>query len=278
MLFDTVTLIGVGLIGGSIGRAIRAKKVARHVIGVGRDAAMLQLAVDLGAIDAFSTDAEAARESDFFVVCTPVDTIARLVAQTSQFAKPGAIITDAGSTKANVLRAVRGLVKPGIAYAGSHPLAGSEQSGIEHSRANLFEGKTTVVVPDDVPEAAVEKVEAFWHALGSKTLRMSAEEHDRAAAFASHLPHAVAAATARILPPQWRALAASGFRDTTRIAAGEPALWEAILTANRDAVINAIMKFRESLEVFERLLQNRDSAGLYHWLDEGKQVRDALGS
>ncbi|CAN5282001.1 prephenate dehydrogenase/arogenate dehydrogenase family protein [soil metagenome] len=279
MLFDTITIVGVGLIGGSIGLAAKARGVARSVVGVGRNAEVLELAVKLGAIDRSTTDSsEGFAAASLVIVCTPVNLIADVILKHARFCNTGTIITDAGSTKANISTQLCGNLPAGVMYVGSHPLAGSEKSGVEHSTATLFDAKTAIVTTDDAAEADIETVATFWRHLGSKVIRMTTDEHDRAVAFTSHLPHAVAAAVAASLPPQWLPLAASGFKDTTRVAGGDVAMWDAIFQSNRVSVLAAAERFASRFNTFRELLAAGDAAGLYRWLDEGKQVRDALGS
>jgi prephenate dehydrogenase len=281
MLFEQITIVGVGLIGGSVGLAAKARGVAGRVVGVDRDPAAVAKAVALGAIDAGGTDlAEGVAGSGLVVVCTPVDHIAEAIVAAAPHARPGALITDGGSTKAGLVDDVRGRLPAGIDYVPAHPLAGSEKSGAEHGRADLFQNRVTVVVVNNFSadwEQTV-KVGRFWEALGSRVVLMNAEEHDRVLAFTSHLPHAVASAAAGVTQTEWLGLTAGGFRDVTRVAAGDPQLWAAIFEANRAAVLAAVDSFSHRLSEFRRLLDAGDHAGLVRWLTEGKQVRDALGT
>jgi cyclohexadieny/prephenate dehydrogenase len=279
MPFEQVTVVGVGLIGGSVGLASRARGVASRVVGVGRDPKTLTRAVELGAIDAFSTDlASGVREADLVVVCTPVDRIAGMILAAAQHVRPGTIFTDAGSTKQNILCGLAGKLPDNCPYVPAHPIAGAEKAGVEHARADLFENRVTIVTPAALgaaPEALV-RVGEFWEALGARVVRMSPEEHDRVLASTSHLPHAVASGVAASTPVDYLPLSAGGFRDVTRIAGGDPALWAAIFQANRDPVLSALRVFTQHMLEFQRLLEAGDGAGLVRWLAEAKQVRDAL--
>ena len=280
MRFDTLTIVGVGLLGGSIGLAARARGVARRVIGVGRDRAKLDAAKAAGVIhDAAGSLAAGVREADLVVFCTPVDRIAGQVLEAAPHYRPDTTLTDVGSTKTNIVNALTGNLPPGVTFVGSHPMAGSEKTGAEFARADLFENRVAVVTPTLAsPPLAVNSLEQFWRGLGSRVIRMSPEEHDRAVAVTSHVPHAVAAALAGSLPTDLFPLAATGFRDTTRIAAGDPELWAAIFRANRPAVLTGLGRFADRLDEFRALLEADDGPGLLRWLGEGKQVRDALGS
>jgi prephenate dehydrogenase len=280
MKFAQITVIGVGLIGGSVGLAAKARGVAGRVVGVGRDARKLSHAVELGAIDSFTTDvAEGVRHAELVVVCTPVDRIAETILAAAPHCRPGTIFTDAGSTKGNIVAAVDGSLPVGVVFVPAHPIAGSEKTGVEHARVELFVDRVTVVTPTEwTDEATCSSVFAFWKSLGSVVTRMTPVDHDAALAVTSHLPHAVAAAVAGSTLADYLSLTAGGFRDVTRIAAGDPALWAAIFLANRDAVLSAHTAFTDRLTAFRHLLEAGDGAGLVKWLAEGKQVRDALGS
>jgi prephenate dehydrogenase len=280
MLFDQITIVGVGLIGGSVGLAAKARGVARRVVGSGRDPANLARAAELGAIDSHSTNlAEAVAGSELVVVCTPVDWIADQLIEAANSCRDGVILTDAGSTKAEIVRRVDRSIRVGVAFVGSHPLAGSEKSGVAHARADLFDGRVTVVtVSASTDQSACSTVMDFWQALGSVVLNLTPDEHDEALASTSHLPHAVAAGVAGITDRALLSLTAGGFRDVTRIASGDPNLWAAIFLSNRDAILDAEDRFVDRMELLRQLLRSRDRDGLVRWLSEGKQVRDALGT
>jgi prephenate dehydrogenase len=280
MLFETVTIVGVGLIGGSIGLAARQRGVARHILGVGRSKASLDRAVAAGAIThGHSEIGPAVTSADLIIFCTPVDRIARQVKEAASYCRPAALLTDAGSTKGAIVRELEGELHGGIHFVGSHPLAGSEKKGVEHARPDLFEGRVTVVTPTPTSDAgAVERVIAFWKALGSEVRLLDPEAHDRALATTSHLPHLLAAALAGVLPEEWQPFAATGFRDTTRIASGDPALWAAIFRQNRAALAEAVRPFGERLALLLDAIDRDDEAGLLKLLTQAKQVRDALGS
>ncbi len=280
MKIGTLTIVGVGLIGGSIGLAARRRGLAGRVVGAGRNAASLERARAVGAIDAASLDLTAAvAEAEVAVFCTPVDRIAEQVLAAAPGCAPGTLLTDAGSTKAAIVGQLDGRLPPGIVFVGSHPIAGSERRGPDHADADLFQGRLTVVTPGPATDpAAVERTVAFWQALGSRVRRMSPEEHDRALAFTSHLPHLLAAALAGALPDGLRDLTATGFRDTTRIAGGDPALWTGIFAQNRTAVLAALEALTDRLQAFRAALEAGDAAALDDLLTQAKKVRDALGS
>lgn len=280
MRVDVLTIVGVGLIGGSIGLAARRRGLARTVRGVGRRGPSLERARTVGALDeAFTDVADAVPGSDLVVFCTPVDGIAEQVLAAAHLCGAGCILTDAGSTKGTIVHAIETRLPAGVAFVGGHPLAGSEKRGPEHADADLFQGRVTVLTSTERTEpAALARVAGFWQALGARVRVMSPDEHDRALALTSHLPHLAAAALAGLTPKELLELSASGFRDTTRIAAGDPALWSAIFLHNRPALLTALDALAGRLDEFRRALQDADRSALDELLDQGKKVRDALGS
>jgi prephenate dehydrogenase len=278
MRVSTLALVGVGLIGGSLGLAARRRGVAGRVVGFDQNAAALDRAVAAGILDQACGDIRAAvAGADLVAVCTPVDQIPGQVLAAAAACRPGAVLTDVGSTKAAIVQSLHGLLPPGVAFVGSHPLAGSEKHGPEHARANLFEGRVVVLTPmPQSPEGPVSVVRDFWEALGARVRLMEASEHDRAMALTSHLPHLVASALAATLPAELGELTATGFRDTTRLASGSPAMWTAVFRANRDAVLAALDQLESQLDRFHKALAEADSAALTSLLQAGKMARDQL--
>lgn len=278
--WKTVAIVGVGLIGGSIGLGLRARKLCDTVIGIGRRAESLNLAERVGAIHRATTQlSEGVSQADFVVVCTPVDSIAEHVLQAAQSAPARAIITDAGSTKAGIVAQVEKELPATARFVGSHPLAGSEKQGPADARADLFVGRTVVVTPTTRTRAEdLSAVEQFWSALEAHVVTLSPEVHDQKLALTSHLPHVVAAALAATVPTGDYPLTAGGFRDTTRIAAGDPELWSQILLANRDYVLTALERFQSAASDLKVALDESNSAKVVQFLNQAKKNRDALGS
>jgi prephenate dehydrogenase len=279
-MVQSLAIIGVGLIGGSIGLAARRAGTFGPIIGVGRDPAALAQARTRGCIDEFTTDlAKAASRADILVFCTPVDLIARQILAAVPHCKPTALITDAGSTKAAIVADVEKGIPAGVQFIGSHPLAGSEKRGSEHARADLFDDRLTLITPTrrTAPQT-VERATEFWAALGSRVKCISPEKHDEGLALTSHLPHLVAAALAGILPSELGELTATGFRDTTRLAGGDPNLWTAIFAQNGRNVAAALGTLLQRLIEFESALLAGEAGTLDRLLDEGKRVRDDLGN
>jgi len=276
----TLTIVGVGLIGGSIGLAAKNRRLFRRIRGVGRDASSLERARAKGAIDEIHLNLnDALPDSDVVVFCTPVGRIAEQILDAAARCAPHTLLTDAGSTKGTIVRAVEDRLPDGAWFVGSHPLAGSEKRGPEFADANLFANRWTVVTRTSrTCEPALERALQFWQGLGSRVTVMDPEEHDRALAITSHLPHLLASTLAGVLPEPLMKLAATGFRDTTRIAAGDAALWTAIFQHNRDALLSALELFQHHLDDYRAGLENQDWPGVERLLTQAKKVRDALGS
>jgi prephenate dehydrogenase len=229
-------------------------------------------------IDEFSLDYRVAAEVDLQICCLPVDRIPEAVRQAAACMQPGAVVTDAGSVKGSICESIGSEPAPGIFFVGSHPLAGSEKQGFAHADPDLFAGRTCVVTPAmGTDGSAIACVGEFWQRLGSSVLMLSPVEHDRVLARTSHMPHAVAAAVAAALCPADIPLAATGFRDTTRIAAGDPALWTSILSANRVAVASELQSHIDRCQQFVSALQAGQVELVEHLLAEGKRCRDAVG-
>ena len=277
-----LAVVGVGLLGGSVAKAARASALARRIVGVGRDAARLRPALDDGTLDAVTTDLdEGVRRADFVLLSAPVLAIEGLLERVWRAVADNAVITDVGSTKGHIVRAAERLAaaRP-LGFVGSHPMAGSEQSGYRVARVDLFRGATVVVTPTDRTELrAVKAATEFWEALGARVSTLDPETHDRSVAAISHLPHLIACAlvdgAARVDPAALE-LAARGFKDTTRIAAGDPDMWTEIFLANRAALSASVDAFGQALADLQRAIAAGDAAALRAVLAGIKSVREGL--
>ena len=277
-----LSIVGVGLLGGSVAKAARSGGLARRIVGVGRDPERLRPAVDDGTLDTAVTDLEAGvREADVILLAAPVLAIEGLLERVWGAAAHGALITDVGSTKRNIVRAAERLAatRP-LGFVGSHPLAGSEQAGYRVARADLFRGATVVVTPTEKTElAALKTTTELWEALGARVTSLDPETHDRTVAAISHLPHLIACALvdgAGRVEPGALELAARGFRDTTRIAAGDPDMWTEIFLANRDALTAGIEAFRQALGDLQRVIDAGRADALRAELARIKAIREQL--
>lgn len=278
-LFPVVNCLairGVGLIGGSVALAARKQGVARKIIGIGTHAGRLQRAVDLGVIDEFTTDPEeGASQAEVIVVATPVDCIAHDVIRMHRTLPDTGWMTDAGSVKEQIVRQIGQELGEGHRFIGAHPLAGSEKTGFENARSDLYEGAMVVLTPDPETESRfTQSAQHFWQALGAKVVEMSASEHDQILARTSHLPHLVSAAMAAQIRPSDFPFASTGFGDTTRIAAGDPDLWTAIFRLNREATLASGQLFLQTVQDFLEAIKQDDQTTLQELLKNSKQLRD----
>ncbi|MFM8475260.1 MAG: prephenate dehydrogenase [Planctomycetaceae bacterium] len=250
-----VVVVGVGLIGGSIAAAVRAADPGGTVIGIGRNVARMQVALDRGLITrwANSVSEAAIPPGSLGVVCLPVDRIVEAVREL--LAAGCGAVTDAGSAKGEICRELAAE----RLFVGAHPIAGSEQAGFEHADANLFGGRVCVLCEGDAEPAVVARVERFWRSLGLSLQFLSATEHDRILALTSHLPHVLASVAAGVVTDEQLVFAGSGFRDTTRIAAGSADLWTSILLGNADACVESIRRAETLLGEFRGALERRDA-------------------
>lgn len=282
-MLQRLAVVGVGLLGGSIAKAARQQGLTREIVGIGRDAQRLQPALGDGTLDRATTDlAEGLRGADFVVLAAPGAAIERLMEAAWPALAPEAVLTDVGSTKQSIVAAALRLAaaRP-RQFVGSHPMAGSEQSGYGVARADLFRGATVIVTPTDAsPPPAVKAVTAFWEALGAgRILTLDPQTHDRLVAAVSHLPHLVACALVdgvERFDPAAFDVAARGFRDTTRIAAADPELWEEIFLHNRPALAASLREFLRALAELAQLVETGDGPALRAALGRIRQRREAL--
>lgn len=276
-----VIIAGVGLIGGSIAAAVRQRFPSARVTGIGRDQARLLEAKQAGLLSDAASELTPAlfEQPALVIVCLPVHLIADFVAAAAAVSSPETLITDAGSVKAAICEQVAKVPDAATRFVGSHPIAGGEQSGFEFADADLFQGKTCVVVPPvDDPSAALrlDRVNRFWRQIGCQVVHMQADEHDRVLALTSHLPHIMAAITTSAVGTENLPLTGSGFRDTTRIAAGNAALWRSILCGNRGSVITAIDEALKRLGQFREALRTESDDHVEQMLQEACNQRSTL--
>jgi prephenate dehydrogenase len=280
--WNKITLVGVGLLGGSLGLAVKRRRLARQVAGYVRRPASVKDCARAGAVDFATTDLLAAVwDADLVLLCTPLAQMRSLVKQLLPALKRGAIVTDVGSVKASVVQELESLVaKAGAHFVGSHPMAGAEHTGVLASRADLFECAVCVVTPTRrTNKPALRKVEKFWEQVGGRLLRLSPETHDALVGRSSHLPHVVAATLAATVlgpkqPKQTATLCATGFRDTTRIASGSPEMWRDIAAANREQLRLALDEFVRELQQVQAILRRDQPDELLKFFERAKRRRD----
>ncbi|WP_254053353.1 prephenate dehydrogenase [Singulisphaera sp. GP187] len=271
----TVAIIGVGLIGGSIGQALRSRGLAARVVGIGRDPARLAEAVQLGAIDTGTTElARGVDGAEVVVVCTPVTRIADDVRDVAEFGPEGVLITDAGSTKQRIVAAVELDPRSRACFVGGHPIAGSERKGVASAAPDLFDGKACILTPtENTPPERLQRARDFWSGLGCRLIELSPRKHDSALALTSHLPHAVAAALAGSIPRETLTMAAGAYRDGTRVAGSDGSLWAGIFRENRAPILESLKTFRDSLAGLESALEADDERGIIAWWEHAKNRR-----
>jgi len=277
-----LAVIGVGLIGGSFALALKQAGKVSHVVGVGRNRANLDLARERRIIDAIAPDAAtAARDADVVLVAAPVAQSAAIFGALAATLKPGAVVTDAGSTKRDVVAAARAALGAKLGqFVPAHPIAGAEKSGAAAASAELFRERRVVLTPlKENAAAATSKVRSLWEACGARVTRLEPEEHDAVLAAVSHLPHLLAYALVhdvaeRANAEQLFSYAAGGFRDFTRIASSHPEMWRDICVANRDLLLGELTRYQAQLGRVEKLLQASDAAALEKLFAQAREARD----
>ena len=278
-----IAILAPGLLGASLAQAVRARRLCDSIaLWARRPEIRLRLEEESWCDEVFSSPAAAVEGASLVVICAPVDCIVPLVREIAPSLAPRSLVTDVGSVKSEICRLSHDAVSPKAAFVGSHPMAGSEKSGMENARADLFVNRACFVTPlGDTPVDAVEKVTAFWTALDCMVSTVNPELHDEIVANISHLPHVLASVLCsrlRSRDPAWRNFAGAGLRDSTRIASGDPRLWREILRQNQEEVLRAIRGFQDELEGFQAALANNDYFQVANFLEQGKEYRDRLRS
>jgi prephenate dehydrogenase len=278
--WKSVAVIGVGLIGGSIGLALRRRGLCERVVGIGRRRVSLELAEKSGAISSGTTDlAQGVAGAELTVVCTPVGSIPQIVQAVAAHAPRDSLITDVGSTKSSIVRRIEHHMPTESRFIGSHPIAGGERAGPTAANEDLFVGRIVVVTP--TTRSCSEDLQAlthFWESLGATVHHMSPEDHDVAVAITSHLPHIAASVLAANTPTHLQHLVGQGWLDCTRVASGSLDVWEPIIAENRGPILDALAKFIDHLQIFRSAVDDNDTQQIHSLLSAGKQRRDALGS
>lgn len=282
MHWENITLIGLGLLGGSLGLAIRERRLAECVTGYVRRASSIERCLKMGVADRIVSDlGEAVADARLVVLCTPIAQMGALARRIAPALSRGAIVTDVGSVKEPVVNDLESVIRnAGAEFVGSHPMAGGERMGVEAARAGLFEGAVCAVTPSpSTPTEAVERVEYFWKSLGGCPIQMRPERHDDLVSRSSHLPHVVASELANYvlspaLPKEQTLFCGPGFRDTTRVASGSPEMWRDIALANRENLARVLGVFIEDLQEFQLALQDNDPRAIEEFFELAKQRRD----
>lgn len=277
--FKTIGIYGVGLLGGSLGLAIKKVLPGVTIIGIGRNESRLKQAKDCGAIDEWTTESSISpKPLDLLVLCTPVRILADNLKDSLPSLSDDALITDVGSTKAKVVTDCEKLVVKNQVFIGSHPMAGSHKSGITAADETLFEDRTCVITPSETsPQDAVQKIADFWQLIGMKIVYLSPEEHDALTAISSHLPHLTASAlcqVARNTSPKVKEVIGTGFCDTTRIASGDANIWVDICLENAQEIDLSITELINYLKELQSYIKHRQDDKIALYLEKAKDFRD----
>ena len=277
-MFKRITIIGLGLIGGSLGLAIKKQRLAKEVIGVSRRRSTVVRALSMGVADRVTLDAaKAVQGADLVILCTPVLKIIDIARDISGSLEKGAIVTDAGSTKKEIVKHIESVLSDKVRFVGSHPLAGSEKSGVIYSDGNLFDNSYCLVTRSTGTEKnALEKVKKFWRKIGMKVEVVSPDKHDIVISKLSHLPHASSVALSNACSKAELRFAAGGFKDATRISSGSPELWKDIFLTNRKNIIRDISELERELSKIKSALKKNSGRGLMKLLEKAKAVRDSV--
>jgi cyclohexadieny/prephenate dehydrogenase len=283
--FDTIALVGIGLIGSSIAREIKDKGLAGSVAVATRSDATLKRAQDLHLGDRYTTSAaEAVKDADLVVVSVPVGASGAVAAEIAANLKPGAIVTDVGSTKGSVIAQMAPHMPPGVHFIPGHPIAGTEYSGPDAGFIGLFKGRWCILTPlPETDETAKAKLRTFWETLGSMVDDMDPEHHDKVLAIVSHLPHIIAyniVGTADDLEAVTESevikYSASGFRDFTRLAASDPIMWRDVCLHNKDAILEMLARFSEDLAYLQRAIRWGDGDKLFDLFTRTRAIRRSI--
>lgn len=278
-----IAILGLGLMGASLALAVKKRGFSGQIIGYARREETRTQALNNGVVDAvFEDPSEAVCAADIVVICVPIWTIAQLAEQIVRALKPGAVVTDVGSTKSALLKTMNPLFAGGeVHFVGSHPIAGSEKTGLDAGDPDLYDGRLTVVCPsDNTPDAAEQAIAELWKAAGSEVVEMSPAQHDAMLACTSHLPHMVAAALARSVadgdPSRKADFCGTGFKDTTRVASGSADMWVDIIDTNRAALETELDRFHAELQGLIDILRDGNEGDIRQWLEEAADARNQI--
>jgi cyclohexadieny/prephenate dehydrogenase len=283
--FDRIALIGIGLIGSSIAYDIRRLGLAKEIVVSTRKPETLKRAEELGLGDRYTISAaEAVVDADLVIVSVPVGASGSVAEEISAHLKPGAIVTDVGSTKASVIAQMQPYIPAGVHFIPGHPLAGTEKSGPDAGFPGLFDGRWCIFTPiPGTDEAAIQKLRHFWETLGSRVDEMDAEHHDKVLAIVSHLPHIIAyniVGTADDLETVTESevikYSASGFRDFTRLAASDPTMWRDVCLHNRDAILEMLARFSEDLASLQRAIRWGEGDKIFELFTRTRAIRRSI--
>ncbi|MCY4336062.1 MAG: prephenate/arogenate dehydrogenase family protein [Litoreibacter sp.] len=283
-IFDRVALIGLGLIASSMAHASRAHGLAGEIVGTARSAETRETARELGFCDrVVDTAAEAVKGADLVVLCVPVGVMGAIAREIAPHLKPGAVLSDVGSTKRAVIEAVGPHVPEGVHFIPAHPMAGTEQSGPRSGFAELFENRWLLMTPGDADKGALAKYRAYWEGMGANIEEMEPDHHDLVCAVTSHVPHLIAYTMVgvaddlrRVTDNEVVKFSAAGFRDFTRIAASDPTMWRDVFLTNKDATLEILGRFTEELYALQRAIRQGDGDHLHEYFTRTRAIRRGI--
>lgn len=281
-MFKQITILGSGLLGASLAMAIYKAQIAKTIkIWARRRETLNECESKIWCNSVEGNIEKSVQGSDLAIICTPVDTIVEIIRKISPFMEKDSIVTDVGSVKNEIcLEGNKALIDSEGVFIGSHPMAGSEKAGMKFASEDLFKGKSCIITPLQGRQINhAQKIEEFWRSLEMIVYQFSPTEHDRAAAYFSHFPHLIASCLSNQLanqPKNWKKISGNGLRDTTRIAEGDPQLWQQIFQMNKKELLNALADWEDSLSEFKELLKNDNKKELYNFLEKGAKFREEL--
>lgn len=280
-MFNQITILGPGLLGASLAMAAKKNKLCQKVSIWSRSEYSRNKCKPQAWCDqVYDTPIEAIVSSELVILCTPVATIGNLLKEIAPHLHPDALVTDVGSTKAEICKVAESINTDSLNFLGSHPMAGSEKTGLEHARVDLFESSACILTPTESSNPAhLETLKSFWEALKMQVFIQTPETHDTIVAHLSHLPHALAAILSAHLfnhDSDWASMSGAGLKDTTRVAAGSPELWQQILFQNKTSVLDALERFESILQRFKIALSENDTDAVTKILEDGKKFRETL--
>lgn len=282
IFFNKVTIIGVGLLGASFALALKEKGLCKTIIGYGRSKNNLNRAKDRGIIDDYSLDViHASKDSDLIMLSTPVGIFLDIAKRIKDYLKRGSIVTDVGSVKGGLVYKIEALMPEGVSYVGTHPIAGSDKSGIDDARAELFEGARCIITPTEKTDRdSLDKITLLWEKAGCNVEFMDPYRHDEIYAAVSHLPHIISYSlvnTIGRIDSEFIKYSGQGFKDTTRIALSSPELWGDIVLYNRDNLLRLLEVFSSEIEIIRELLKKEDSSGIKECFERARKLRERIG-
>ncbi|ACI21084.1 MULTISPECIES: prephenate dehydrogenase [Thermodesulfovibrio] len=280
--FNTVSILGVGLIGGSLALALKEKKLVNKIIGYGRNEQRLKEALKLGIIDSYTTSLKKASQAELIVLATPAGIFEKIIIEMLNYLKKGTIIIDVGSVKESVVNSFEKILPAGVFFVGTHPIAGSDKTGFEHAKGDLFKKAKVIITPtENTDKSALEKVSNLWQKIGAVVEFMSADKHDKIYALVSHLPHLISFCmvnTVAEMDKNFIKYAGSGFKDTTRIAKSSPEVWRDIFIMNDKNILQCLEIFAKNLKEIKKMLSKKDSEGVKTFIEKAKNLRKEIDS